>query len=75
MSMGYNGLAAYAFTVDKDFNLNTSEDRELYVQFYAFASHSAYFPIRVAGSVTETSKNYDAVATEPVKSWSAANKF
>ena len=48
-AQGYNGLAAFAFTVDKDFSLNTAEDRELYMQLYNFAEHSTYVPICVAG--------------------------
>ena len=46
---GYNGLASFAFTVDKDYNVDTGEDRELFVQFYDFKSHSVYVPIKVAG--------------------------
>ena len=60
VASNYNGIAAYAFTVDKDFNLNTAEDRELYVQFYDFASHSTYVPVKVAGSVTESRETYDS---------------
>ena len=47
VSRGYNGLAAYAYTVDKDYDLSTYGDRELYVQFYDFRSHSTYVPIRM----------------------------
>ncbi|MBO4897862.1 MAG: S-layer homology domain-containing protein [Clostridia bacterium] len=57
---GYNGLAAYAFTVDKDYNLKTAEDRELYTQFYDFASHSTYVPVRVAGDVTYEAEKYNS---------------
>ena len=49
VARGYNGLAAYAFTVDKDFNLDTNEDRDLFVQFYRFSDHSTYVPVKVAG--------------------------
>ena len=48
---GYNGLAAYAFTVDRDFNAETAEDRELYVQFYDFKDHKTYVPVKVAGEI------------------------
>ncbi len=50
---GYNGLAAYAFTVDKDLDLDTSEDKELFLQFYDFSEHSTYVPIRIAGDIVE----------------------
>ena len=52
MANGYNGLAAYAFTVDRDFNAETAEDRELYVQFYDFKNHKTYVPVKVAGEIT-----------------------
>ena len=61
---GYNGLAAYAFTVDQDFDLNTTEDRELYAQFYNFKTHGTYVPVRVAGSVTETKERYNAASDQ-----------
>ena len=35
--------------MDKDYNLDTAEDKELYVQFYRFADHKTYVPIKVAG--------------------------
>ena len=54
VARGYNGLAAYAFTVDKDYNLDTNDDRDLFVQFYRFSDHSTYVPIKVAGE----KKNY-----------------
>ena len=47
VSIGYNGLAVYAYTVDKDYDLSTSDDRDLYIQFYDFRSHSTYLPIRL----------------------------
>ena len=52
---GYNGLAAYAFTVDQDYDLDTTEDKELYVQFYRFADHKTYVPIKVAGEAVKES--------------------
>ena len=50
---GYNDLAAYAFTVDKDYDVSTGEDKELYLQFYRFSDHSTYVPIKVAGEQTD----------------------
>ncbi|MBQ7624947.1 MAG: Ig-like domain-containing protein [Clostridia bacterium] len=57
---GYNGLAAFAFTVDKDFDLNTAADRELYMQYYNFETHGTYVPIRVAGDVTYEAEKYNS---------------
>ena len=64
VAAGYNGLAAYAFTVDQDFNLKTAEDRELYMQFYNFKTHGTYVPVKVAGSVTEVEEVYDSAQKE-----------
>ena len=60
VASGYNGLASYAYTVDMDFDMNTSEDRALYFQTYDFKTHSTYYPVRVGGSVTELKERYDA---------------
>lgn len=49
VSQGYNGLAAFTFTVDKDYNLETSADRDLFVQFYRFKEHSIFVPAKIAG--------------------------
>ena len=46
---GYNGLAAFAFTADTDQSLETTDDRDLFVQFYRFSDHSTYVPVKVAG--------------------------
>ena len=59
---GYNGFGTYAFTVDKDFDLSTAEDRELWLQIYNFKKHSNYYAVNVAGSVTETTDRYDSTA-------------
>ena len=54
---GYNGLAAYAFTVDMDYNVDTAEDKELFVQFYRFADHKTYVPVKVAGEAVKEKLN------------------
>ncbi len=54
---GYNGLAAFAFTVDKDYNTDTSEDKDLYVQFYRFEDHTVYVPVKVAGEAVKGTVN------------------
>ncbi len=53
VSIGYNGKAAYAFTVDKDYDLETTEDRDLFIQFYDFFTHSTYVPVKIAGEIEE----------------------
>ncbi len=55
-------MAAYAFTVDMDFDLKTAEDRALFFQTYDFKNHSTYYPVRVAGSVTTEGETYDAAS-------------
>lgn len=59
-ALGYNGLATFAFTVDKDYSLNTAEDRELYVQMYDFETHGVYVPIKVGGTATVYDQQYDS---------------
>ena len=51
---GYNGLAAFAYTADTDLDLDTSEDKALYLQFYNFMDHRTYVPVRVAGETDRT---------------------
>ena len=51
---GYNGLAAYAYTVDMDQDVDTAEDKALYIQFYNFKDHRTYVPVRVAGETEGT---------------------
>ena len=70
---GGNGMASFAFTVDKDFDLDTAEDRELFVQFYDFSRHLTYVPVRIAGTQEEDElvipedkgqRGYDIVTSE-----------
>ncbi|MEG1441278.1 MAG: S-layer homology domain-containing protein, partial [Oscillospiraceae bacterium] len=44
---GYNTLGVYAFTVDKDYVVDTIEDTELFIQVYDFETHKTYHPIRI----------------------------
>ena len=44
-----NGLGVYAYTVDMDFDLDTFNDKALYVQYYDFKNHMTEVPVRVAG--------------------------
>ena len=54
---GYNGLATYAFTVDTDYNVDTGEDKVLYLQYYRFADHSTHVPVKVAGETVKQKVN------------------
>lgn len=49
-AISYNGLGVYTYTVDKDNNIDTSADRELFVQIYSFAQHKTYHPIRITNN-------------------------
>ena len=46
-SINYNGLALFAWTVDWDGNLDTPEDRDVFMQIYNFAEDSFTHIIRV----------------------------
>lgn len=46
-AISYNGIGVYTYTVDEDNNVDTTGDRELFVQFYDFASHKTYVPVRI----------------------------
>ena len=61
---GLDGLAAFAFTVDRDFDLNSSEDRELYLEYYNFKTHGVYYPLRVAGDITVEQEAYNPETME-----------
>ena len=50
---GYNDLAVFAFTADTDNSLETTDDRDLFVQFFRFSNHSTYVPVKVAGEETQ----------------------
>lgn len=46
-AISYNGLALYAWTVDYDKDLNTTEDRDIFVQIYNFSENSFTHIIRI----------------------------
>ena len=46
-AIGYNGIGVFAYTIDKDMNAETDEDRDLFIQLYDFATRSTYVPIRI----------------------------
>lgn len=43
--ISYNGLAIYAYTVDIDANLKTTNDRKLFVQIYNYESKEFHHPM------------------------------
>ena len=55
VSRGDDGIAVYAYTVDKDHDMGTSADKELYIQFYNFQTHTTYVPIRMTNDAVAQS--------------------
>ena len=45
--ISYNGLALYAYTMDFDQSLNTTDDQQLYVQIYNFMTNEFHHPIQI----------------------------
>ena len=46
-AIGYNGIAVFAYTIDKDNSADTDTDRDLFLQVYDFNTRSTYKPIRI----------------------------
>ncbi|MGN1318206.1 MAG: S-layer homology domain-containing protein [Lachnospirales bacterium] len=46
-AISYNGLAVYGYTIDKDKDSSTNEDRDLFIQVYDFTTHKNHYPIRI----------------------------
>ena len=46
-AVSYDGKGVYAYTIDLDNNIDTTADRELYIQIYDFEEHKNYKPIRI----------------------------
>lgn len=46
-AIGYNGIAVFAYTIDKDNSADTDEDRDLFLQLYDFEERITYHPIRI----------------------------
>ena len=54
-AVSYDGKGVYAYTIDLDNNIDTMEDREVYVQLYDFADHKTYKPVRITNdNLTDT---------------------
>ena len=46
-AIGYNGLAVFAYTVDKDSSNDTDSDKELYLQVFNFDQHELKYRIQL----------------------------
>ena len=46
-AIGYNGLAVYAYTIDKDSSNDTYNDKEIMLQFYNFETHETKYRIQI----------------------------
>lgn len=52
-AMSYNDLGVFAYTVDLDGNLDTSGDRDLYMQIYDFKTDSFKHPVVITSDSVE----------------------
>ena len=51
----YNGLGLIAYTLDKDSDLQTSSDRDVYMQIYDYKDDTFTHPIMITSNTTEES--------------------
>ena len=68
-AIGYNGLAIYAYSVDRDSSNDTDADKELFLQVYSFKEHKTYYRIRltndnVADALPQFFRSHNAEADE-----------
>jgi hypothetical protein len=73
-AISYNGLAVYAYTVDKDNDSATDSDRDLFVQVMDMVNHKDYKPIRitnddVADALPQFVRNNAAESPETYLYW------
>lgn len=50
-AIGYDGLAVYAYTVDRDSSNDTDTDKELLLQVYSFKNHYTYRRVNLTNDV------------------------
>lgn len=55
-SISYNGLSIYAYTIDRDANLETTNDQQLYLQIYNFEEDTFHHPIQITADAMQTAK-------------------
>ena len=55
-SISYNGLSLYAYTIDRDANLETTNDQQLYLQIYNFEEDTFHHPIQITADAMQTAK-------------------
>lgn len=53
-AISYNGLAVYGYTIDKDNDSSTNDDRDLFIQVYDFTTHKNHKPIRITNDAQES---------------------
>ena len=53
-SISYNGLSIYAYTIDRDANLETTNDQQLYLQIYNFEEDTFHHPIQITADAMQT---------------------
>ena len=47
VATSYNGMVVFAYTIDMDNNVDTDEDRDLFIQLYRFSDRSTFMPVRI----------------------------
>ncbi len=46
-AISYDGMAVYAYTIDRDSSNDTDTDKEMFLQTYSFADHATHYQIRL----------------------------
>lgn len=66
----YNGLGIFAYVVDKDANLQTESDRDIYAQIYDYVDNSFTHPIIItADAATDSKVKFARVGGHTYLSW------
>ena len=55
-SISYNGLSLFAYTTDRDANLESTEDQQLYLQIYNYETDEFHHPIQITADANGSSK-------------------
>ncbi len=70
-AISYDGMAVYAYTIDRDSSNDTDTDKEMFLQTYSFADHATHYQIRLTDDLMADAlpqlfraKNADASADE-----------
>ena len=54
-AISYDGMAIYAYTIDRDSSNDTDTDKEMFLQTYSFADHYTYYQIRLTDDLVADS--------------------